>query len=467
MEQLKIQKKWLIIAASVLVVLGIGYFCGVMYFTEHFFLRTNISGIDCSGRTAEEAEQSLQDHVEKYVLQVIDVNENVEEIKGSDFEIEHLMDDEVQKVHKKQNPYLWFVSLFKEQNIELTIDFKYNEELLNAAIANMECMKAENQVAPVSATLAYQNGTFEIVDEVYGTQIDVEKIYPVIRESVDALAASVNLGEKGCYVQPVYTTESEKVLATQAELNKYLTANITYSLDSTVVTVDKDKIAEWVYADADMNPVISAEKVKAFTDTLGASYNTPDEAQTLTTPTGKQVSISGAKKGRIVGSDSECTQLIEEIKAGTVTTRSPILSQEATPEGELGWGTTYVEVDITEQHMWYIQNGTVVFESDVVTGAPGRDTPTGIFEILTKKRDKVLKGNIMPNGQREYETPVSYWARVTWTGIGFHDATWQAQFGGQRYLQGYGSHGCINMPFSAVKEFYGMISVGDTVIIHK
>ena len=72
----------------------------------------------------------------------------------------------------------------------------------------------------------------------------------------------------------------------------------------------------------------------------------------------------------------------------------------------------------------------------------------------------------MPNGKREYETPVSYWMRVTWTGIGFHDATWQRAFGGERYKQGYGSHGCINMPLKGVAELYEMVEKGCPVIIH-
>ena len=143
------------------------------------------------------------------------------------------------------------------------------------------------------------------------------------------------------------------------------------------------------------------------------------------------------------------------------------MAQKATPEGQYSWGRTYVEVDISAQHMWYIKNGEVIFNSAVVTGSPGRDTPAGVFEILTKKRDKILRGNIDPvTGEREYETPVDYWARITWSGVGFHDATWQPAFGGQLYKQGYGSHGCINMPYSAVAKFYSLISVGDPVVVH-
>lgn len=54
-------------------------------------------------------------------------------------------------------------------------------------------------------------------------------------------------------------------------------------------------------------------------------------------------------------------------------------------------------------------------------------------------RDEVLIGETDPStGKPIYETPVNYWMRVTWTGIGFHDATWQAAFGGTRYKDGAG-----------------------------
>ena len=31
-------------------------------------------------------------------------------------------------------------------------------------------------------------------------------------------------------------------------------------------------------------------------------------------------------------------------------------------------GNTYIEVDLTEQYMWYYQDGNVIFESDIVSG---------------------------------------------------------------------------------------------------
>ena len=126
-------------------------------------------------------------------------------------------------------------------------------------------------------------------------------------------------------------------------------------------------------------------------------------------------------------------------------------------------------MDLTTQHMWYIKDGSIALETDVVTGVPTPDkiTPEGVYDILDMKRDEVLIGETDPNtGKPIYETLVAYWMRVTWTGIGFHDANWQPAFGGTLFRDGAGSHGCINMPVSQAAALYGMIGVGTPVVIH-
>src|SRR5699024_5497327 len=97
-----------------------------------------------------------------------------------------------------------------------------------------------------------------------------------------------------------------------------------------------------------------------------------------------------------------------------------------------------IEVDLSAQHMYYYQNGSVIFESDIVSGDmtySDRQTPPGIFTLYYKKSPDVLRGSKLPNGQYEYEQPVTYWMPFN-GGIGFHDAAWQPYFGGTRYYGG-------------------------------
>ena len=106
--------------------------------------------------------------------------------------------------------------------------------------------------------------------------------------------------------------------------------------------------------------------------------------------------------------------------------------------------------------------------ADVVTGLPkgGRSTPAGVYTILERMQNKVLRGNLRPDGTREYETPVKYWMRVTYSGVGFHDATWQSQLGSNLY-QSIGSHGCVNLSYNVAKEMFNYVEKGMAVICYE
>ncbi|MEE1314165.1 MAG: L,D-transpeptidase family protein [Faecalimonas sp.] len=459
---------WIVlgILGGILLLLAIGYYAVARHYEDRFLMKTSVNGTDCTGMTVEEVEAIMQDQVENYVLTIVGRNAVTQEIAGVDIGIKYNGVNVIQEAFEEQNSYLWFQGLYKETDIKAEVDFDYDAEKLDAVIANLEVLKPENQVAPVSATPVYQEGSYVIQAENYGAQLDGDKVRNVIHECVANIVTDVNLEEKECYINPVFTKDSPEVIAAKDALNKCLETNVTYSLDGIVVNVNADMVKAWISVDANMAVLVDEAQVRAFTNSLGTHYNTPDGTQEITTPRGRVTAVPNGRKGRIVGSAAECTQLIAEIREGKQVTREPIIAQQPTPEGALSWGTTYVEVDLIEQHMWYIVNGAVAFECDVVTGSPGRDTPAGCFTILEKLSPKVLRGNIMPNGKPEYVTPVKYWARVTWSGIGFHDATWQAAFGGNRYREGYGSHGCINMAYNDVATFYNMIAVGCPVVIH-
>ena len=451
-------------AATIILLAGI-YFGMAKKYSECFMMGTVVNGADCSGMTVDEVGSILQKQVEEYVLTIEGANGTSEEIKGTDIGIVYNGYNQLEEAFETQNSYTWPKALFEENKITAEIDFEYDSAKLDEKIAALECLKPENQVAAVAATVVYQEGQFIIQDETYGTQVDGTKLHEVVVAAVEAINTKVNLDETGCYMQPRFTKESPEVISAKDEMNKYLTASITYSLDNIVVTVDKNQTYQWISVDENMTPVILTDGVKAFTKTLGNQYNTPNRAGQITTPTGKVADVALAGYGREVGADAEAEQLIAEIKEGKTVTREPIFSRAATPEGQTIWGATYVEVDISAQHMWYIVNGAIALETDVVTGKKGsNDTPTGTFTIIEKMRNKTLRGRLV-NGKPLYETPVSYWMRVTWSGIGFHDATWQPTFGGDRYVAN-GSHGCINMPLDMAKALYDALPMGTPVVIH-
>ncbi len=475
MERLRKRKKrkktTLIICTSLLAVIAAAYLGLAFFFQSHFYFSTEINGKDFSGKSIEEVETYLESKVDNYVLTLHEANGKEEQVNGKDIGIKYTKDKEKKELNKimdDQNPFLWPVSLWKESEREVEVGVEYNQESLAEKMAALECMKAENQLASVDAHPKFNGTEFAVEPEVVGTQIHQENFTAKVQQYISEFRTDLNMAEEGCYIVPKFTSESKEVIAAKDSMNQYLKASITYKLEGAdPIVVDKIKIAEWLSVDANMAPVFNTEAVGAFIDEFCGQYNTVGKTRSITTPTGKTAEVSGGTYGWKIDRDAECNSLINSIKGGEVTERTPEYAQSAATHGAQDWGNTYLEVDLSTQHMWYVKDGGVAFESAVVTGLPipERITPEGVYDILEMKRNKTLRGEKLPDGTYSYETPVDYWMRVTWTGIGFHDAGWQPAFGGELYKT-KGSHGCINMPPTAAAQLYNLIDYHTPVIIH-
>ena len=459
------KKPW-IIAGSIIGALVVIYLGIAAFFMSHFLVNTSINGKDFSGKTVADVEAYLKEQVADYELTILEQNNVSDVITGSEISLAYKENSRVQDALENQRQLLWLISLFSESDTDITIEVEYDEAALEGKIQNLQAVTAE-QVDPVAAHPEYDGNSFVVAEEQYGTTVDMETLTAKIKEHITEFDTTLDMMDEECYVMPAYTSDSPEVQAACDEMNKYLKASITYPMDEDVV-VDKDLISEWVTYDDDMKVAFNEDAVREWMREFGKKYDTLGTTRTITTPTGKTAEVSGGTYGWSVDEETETKNLINSIKNGEVAERAPAYKQTAASHGAQDWGSTYIEVDIAAQHMWYIVDGAVGMESDVVTGLPadGRDTPTGVYSILYTERDSTLKGETDPEtGKPSYETPVAFWMPFTWQGHGFHDATWQSSFGGSRY-QTNGSHGCVNMPYDKAEQLFNMISAGTPVIIH-
>lgn len=459
------KKPW-IIAGSIIGALVVIYLGIAAFFMSHFLVNTSINGKDFSGKTVADVEAYLKEQVADYELTILEQNNVSDVITGSEISLAYKENSRVQDALENQRQLLWLISLFSESDTDITIEVEYDDAALEENIQNLQAVTAE-QVDPVAAHPEYDGNSFVVAEEQYGTTVDMETLTAKIKEHITEFDTTLDMMDEECYVMPAYTSDSPEVQAACDEMNEYLKASITYPMDEDVV-VDKDLISKWVTYDDDMKVTFNEDAVREWMREFGKKYDTLGTTRTITTPTGKTAEVSGGTYGWSVDEKTETKNLINSIKNGEVAERAPAYKQTAASHGAQDWGSTYIEVDIAAQHMWYIVDGAVAMESDVVTGLPadGRDTPTGVYSILYTERDSTLKGETDPEtGKPSYETPVAFWMPFTWQGHGFHDATWQSSFGGSRY-QTNGSHGCVNMPYDKAEQLFNMISAGTPVIIH-
>ncbi|MEG0154818.1 MAG: peptidoglycan binding domain-containing protein [Lachnospiraceae bacterium] len=458
----------LISLGSIVGLLLTAYLGFSLFFTNHFYFNTEINGVDFSAKGVAAVESYMSKQVEGYQLSIQELNQKTEVIRGSDIDMVYIPGRDVKKALKNQNPFLWFQALYSKDEAKVTIEVDYNKEKLTTVINTLSCMKPENQTESVSATPTFDGNQFVVTPEVVGTKLNNEQFQKAVMDSVGQFRPTVDLQKENCYTLPKFVQDSKEVLAAKDAMNKYMTASITYDFSPAVEVVDKALISGWVGVDANMGVVFNTDAVGAYLQELAGKYNTVGKTRAITTPDGKATQVSGGTYGWKMDYDAELQALIASIQNGEVVSRAPAYAQTAATHAENDWGDTYIEVDLSNQQMWYISGGGVAFQTAVVTGKPDpkHATPEGVFSILEKMRNKVLTGATQADGQPEYKTPVDYWMRVTYTGVGFHDAPWQSSFGGSRYADGYGSHGCINMSPSDAAQLYELIQNGVPVIMH-
>lgn len=459
-----------LLAAGVFVgVLAAAYIGVSVYFTSHFYMNTEINGHDFSMKTAADVKEYIEQQVQGYSLTILEKDNKTDSISGEEISLKYNENKDIENVLKKQNAFLWPQAFFVKNSSKATVDVSYDREALEDKIRTLQAVKAE-QIPPTSAYPKFNGTEYVVEPEVTGTEVNQELLREKIHQYISEFQPELDMVGENCYALPKYTSESGDVTAACNEMNQYLKASITYSMDQPVV-VDKTLISEWVTADAEMKVTFNEGAVREWLREFGKQYDTVGKTRSITSPWGKTVEVSGGTYGWSVDEEAEFPALVNSIKNGEVVTREPIYvdGQRAASRGPQDWGSTYAEVDLSGQHMWFIVDGVVALETDVVTGVPtpARETPSGVYSILDKELNSTLVGEIDPaTGQPEYRTPVAYWMRVTWSGIGFHDATWQPAFGGSLYASGAGSHGCINMPLDQAGALYNMLPVGTPVIIH-
>ena len=125
-------------------------------------------------------------------------------------------------------------------------------------------------------------------------------------------------------------------------------------------------------------------------------------------------------------------------------------------------GNSYIIVSLSQQSVWAYKGETMLISAPVITGKPSANnaTPRGLFYIQPfKQSPSVLIGE-------DYASPVSFWIPFVGNMVGLHDSPWQTHgYGGDIYLN-YGSHGCVNTPYEAVRTLYYSYPVGTPVVVY-
>lgn len=448
--------KGLLISLCVLIAAYIG---AAQYFTNHFYLGSKINGVSVSGQTVDETKVKMASALRSYALTIKEKNGKVETINAQDINEKYTSASDYQKLKNNQNPYNWIMGIFSKKNSQMTNGISYDSNLLKEKIDKLSCVSGSNIIEPKSASFKYTEKGYVVVNEVNGNKVNKEALYNVINQAVLNQQSTIDLEKDNCYIKPKYTSNSSKAKQTKAILDKYVASKITYTFGNQNESINGSAINKWLKVDNNLDITFDENAERTYLNKAFSKYETKGKTRSFTTSSGNKVTVIGGDYGWLVDTNKEMEALNPTIKKGETISKQPVYKQTAASHDANDIGNTYVEVDLSKQHLWFYKNGSLVVQGDVVTGNVSLNdaTPPGAYMLKYKEKNANLKGP-------DYVQPVSFWMPFN-GGIGLHDAPWRPQFGGSIYLNG-GSHGCVNCPPPLAETIFNNISAGTPVILY-
>lgn len=434
-----------------------------LHYQSHFFEHTAINGIDVSDMTAQEAETLIAEQAEDYSVTITTREEQQETIDGSEIGYCYVSDGEIEQLLSQQNFLNWLPSfLGEESSYHMETSTVYDAEKLSQAVSRLSCVQEDQVTAPADAYVAQQSdGSFAVVPETEGNQLNMDKTLVLLEDAVSRSARAVNLELSECYEEPSVKSDDFNLQAEAALRNRYSTITVTYDMGGDVtVTLDPETVYSWFSITEDNQPAIDREAVAAWVNALADQYDTIGAFLPFVTSNGETVYPESRTYGWQMDRESETEALYQQLLSGESAQRSPVWYEGAMTRGQNDIGSTYIEIDYTNQRMWYYKDGVLLVETPVVTGnvSAGNASPEGVFCIVGKEENATLVGE-------DYKTPVSYWMPF-YGGVGIHDAdTWRTTYGGDIY-QYSGSHGCINTPTAQAAVIFQNVTEGTPVVCY-
>jgi len=363
------KKKGLLLGLTVfcsIIVVGLAgaYIGGVVYYSSHYLNGTTINGIDVSGMTYEK----LENKIKSYTLTVSERDAEatgvfIEKLTGSQLGIEVISEEGLRNIMKDQKKGLWFCetgdSYVKEQIIN------YDQEKLTACIDGLKGLNEKKAKHPTDAKISEykENFGYSIIPETQGNYLIKDKATEAIEKAILKLDKKVDLDKKGCYEVPTIDQGNKDLNKLLNTLNKYVGVKITYKFGENQEVLDGNTINKWLTVKG-YKVKIDSSKVNEYVANLRRTYDTIFRPRTFKTSYGKEVTLEDGDYGWWMNYTKEQEELLAQIKEGTSGERKPVYYQTAASYGKNDYGNSYVEINLTAQHLFVYKKGKKVLETD-------------------------------------------------------------------------------------------------------
>ncbi|MGI6755597.1 MAG: L,D-transpeptidase family protein [Atopobiaceae bacterium] len=474
----------LIAASAIIAGLGVIYLGGAIWFGRHFMPNTTVNGADVSGMSLQELAETVADDGSSYSLTVSNDDFSAT-FSGQDFSLVADGSSYAAGAISQINSWLWPAEILASHTLTVQPSNTFDQDQLTDLVQTAVEQYNSGAVQPTNAALSFDAdaGTFSISPDSTGTALDADAVLAEVEAAVDSNESTLTLNQDAL-LKPTLTADSDTLAQSLDQANNIVAGSLELTVaDTSAAELTSAELANWISNDDTGALALDEDAIKNWVaTTLAQTVNSRGTTRTYTRPDGKSVTVTPDTKGDTfiadaygwnVNTDATATALIAQLKGdnplSSLAIQTTSDASSFNPGGQ-DWGRRYIDVDTTEQHArMYDESGSLIWESDIVTGDITEDNPTreGVWVMNSNRgTDQTLKGlDENHDGEPDYESHVTYWMPFIQNLYAFHDATWRSNFGGTIY-QGAGSHGCINLPYDKAEELYNLCKVGDVVVVH-
>ena len=430
-----------------------------LFVKDVFQYKTSINGIDCSFLNIPSSKQKLEKEMNNSSITLKFADDKEYVCLGAYFNFKINDTDTLLNIMQKQKDGE------NREIYNLSNLFKIDENKVKEYLSSLSVFNKSSTRKPQNAYLEWneEDKSFYIKPEVYGNELSFDAAYDYMINELKNGKTIIDFTEI-TNINPKILSNDKNLKTQMDKINSILTTTINYKLhDGSTYTLDYKTMKNWVIVDDDGNYSIDIDNnVSKFVDTLNekASYQLTS-TKFNATGLGKISIAFGRKTYANINEEKEIDRIKSELKNPGKKSNWEVIYNSLPDYTNL---STYVELDLSRQRVWMYVNGRCILNTPCVTGnvSGGYSTPVGIYHLTYKTMNTTVEG--YNSDGSKYSSPVTFWMPFN-GGIGFHDASWRSNFGGNIYMTN-GSHGCVNLPYSAAQTVYNNINTSIPIILY-
>ncbi|WP_276876591.1 L,D-transpeptidase family protein [Anaerococcus hydrogenalis] len=363
-----------------------------------------------------------------------------------------------------QNPLKWPISFITKEDFEFDYKVNYDEDKLDEILKKSQFMK--KVVEPKDAKLEFDGKEFKIKEEVKGNKVKYNKLKKEAISAIKTRNADIDMDES-FYERPKVFAKDKNLQKALKDANEALKLSYKFNINGFDKKIEGETLADMIDF-KDKKLTLNYDKLNEYVSKLSQQTDTYGKNRKFNATDVGQITVNPGVYGFKMNVEETVNTILKKFDEKKSANIDPVYEREGFERYDNGSDLkdTYVEVDLSRQHLWYYKNGELLISTPVVTGDAAHQafTNVGVGSIMSKEMNKDLRGTNFDGSN--YVTPVKYWMPIGWDGEGLHDAGWRSTFGSNYYTFS-GSNGCVNMPPAQAAKLYELVEINTPVVVYE